>query len=258
MELNGKPADLEAVKALALVPYSHFTSMRVDDRRVRGLSLHLERLGRDCRAVFSQQLDLDQVRGFVRRAVEGTSGSFIVRVTVFDPALDMGHPGKTSAPSILVTTRPAGSLPMPPMRVKAVPYIRDVATVKHVGLFGALHARRTAQLDGFDDALFYGPDDLVSEGGTWNVGFIDDDGAIVWPKHDVLPGVTMALLQQQHEHVTAPVTVEAARGMQAAFATNTSIGVRAISAIEDTVLPTEHPVLAAMREGYLALPGEEV
>lgn len=69
---------------------------------------------------------------------------------------------------------------------------------EEAGLFGALHHRRAAQLAGFDDALFVGPDGLVSEGGTWNVGFIDANGSVVWPKADVLPGVTMALFQQLH------------------------------------------------------------
>ncbi len=40
-ELNGVPADLDQVQVLGLTNYGHFTSMRVDDQRVRGLSLHL-------------------------------------------------------------------------------------------------------------------------------------------------------------------------------------------------------------------------
>ncbi|OKH99682.1 aminotransferase [Streptomyces sp. CB02923] len=256
MELNGRPADPEAVKTLALTNYGHFTTMRVDDQRVRGLSLHLARLARDCRAVFDADLDTGRVRAYVRRAATGQHGSLVVRVSVFDPALDMGRPSSTATPHILVTTRPGGPLPTPPMRVKTVRHVRDTAAVKHLGLFGALHARRAAQLDGYDDALFHGPDGLVTEGVTWNVGFITADDTIVWPKGDVLPGVTMALLQEHHEHTTAPVTLEQAHGMRAAFATNTSIGVRAVSAIDATALQTEHPTLTAMRDAYLSRPGE--
>ncbi|MFE7114326.1 aminotransferase class IV family protein [Streptomyces sp. NPDC057654] len=258
MELNGRPTDLAALRPLALTGYGHFTSMRVDDQRVRGLALHLERLERDCRAVFGAHLDMQQTRTYIRRAITQQDGSFIIRVTVFDPALEMGHPSSSATPAVLVTTRRAEPLPLPPLRVKSIPYVRDFPSVKHIGLFGALHARRAAQLDGYSDALFYGPDALVSEGPTWNVGFIDAEGNIVWPKGEVLPGVTMALLQRQHDHVTAPVPVDAARAMQAAFATNTSIGIRAVSAIDDVALPTEHPVLAAMRDSYLSQPGERV
>lgn len=263
IELNGRPADPESLKTLALVNYGHFTSMRVDNQRVRGLALHMERLARDCATVFGARLDTDRVREYVRRAVNGQDGAFVVRVSVFDPALDMGHPSSPATPHILVTRRPSGSMDLPPLRAKSVPYVRDLPAVKHVGLFGALHARRAAQLAGFDDALFVGPDGLVSEGVTWNVGFVDAAGAVVWPEGDVLPGVTAALLQRHHghphtetlRHTTAPVALAAVRGMAAAFATNTSIGVRAVSAIDDVTFPTEHPVLVSMRDAYLSLPG---
>jgi branched-subunit amino acid aminotransferase/4-amino-4-deoxychorismate lyase len=255
--LNGRPVTPDALLTLALTNYGHFTSMRVDDQRVRGLGLHMERLVRDCRAVMGAELDPEKVRAYVRQAAGDLTGSFVVRVTVFDPAVEMGHPDKANNPSILVTVRPAGDLPMPPLRVKSVRYERDVPAVKHAGLFGALHARRSALLDGYDDALFIGPDDRVSEGGTWNVGFIGADG-IVWPKADVLPGVTMALLQQTGQHHTSPVTLPEAQGMHAAFATNTSIGVRALSTIDDVPMATEHPALTKLRDAYLAIPGERL
>ncbi|WP_406303672.1 aminotransferase class IV [Streptomyces sp. NBC_00885] len=258
MELNGRPADPESLKALALTNYGHFTSMRVDNQRVRGLALHMERLEHDCRAVFGTQIDTGRVREYVRRSVTTHNGSFVARVSIFDPALDIGHPASPATPHVLVTTRPAAPVPLPPLRVKSIPYVRDLASVKHLGLFGSLHARRTAQLAGYDDALFCGTAELVSEGVTWNIGFVDAEGAIVWPKGDVLPGVTMTLLQQHHDYATTPVPLTAARGMQAAFATNTSIGVRAISAIDDGPLRTEHPALSSLRDTYLSLPGDQV
>jgi branched-subunit amino acid aminotransferase/4-amino-4-deoxychorismate lyase len=256
-ELNGRPVTPDALQTLALTNYGHFTSMRVDDQRVRGLSLHMERLTRDCRTVLGADLDPDLVRAYVRQAVGGMTGAFVVRVTIFDPAVEMARPDKAQNPSVLVTARPAAVLPMPPLRVKSVRYERDVPTVKHAGLFGALHARRTALQEGYDDALFVGGDDRVSEGGTWNVGFIGEDG-IVWPKADVLPGVTMALLQQLGQHHTAPLTLSDAQRMHAAFATNTSIGVRALSSIDDIPMATEHPMLTELRDAYLAIPGEHL
>lgn len=255
--LNGRPADPDALRTLALTNYGHFTSMRVDDQHVRGLTRHLERLVRDCHTVFGADLDPDRVRQYVRDAVGDKPGAFVVRVTVFDPALDMGCPVAANAPQVLVTHRSAGPLPLPPLRVKTARYQRDVAQVKHTGLFGALHHRRAAQLAGFDDALFVDPDGFVSEGGTWNVGFIDEVG-VVWPKADVLPGITMALLQELRAHTVAPVAAHALPDIQAAFATNTTIGVRAISAIDDIQFPTEHPVLIELRESFLALRGERL
>lgn len=67
-ELNGRPVGADELQALALTNYGHFTSMRVEDGRVRGLALHLERLARDCRAVFGAELDTGRVRELARRA----------------------------------------------------------------------------------------------------------------------------------------------------------------------------------------------
>ncbi|MFE6177089.1 aminotransferase class IV family protein [Streptomyces sp. NPDC056464] len=256
--LNGKPVSSDELLSLALVNIGHFTTMRVEDGRVRGLPLHMERLTKDCKAVWGAELDTERVRDFVRQALEGQTQPCVVRVTIYDPKVDMGHLANVGEPQVLVTVRGAGAMPPAPLRARSMPYERDLPEVKHVGLFGALHTRRSAQLAGFDDALFIGRDGLVSEGSTWNVGFVEKNGTVVWPQAPVLPGVTMALLQLRAEHRIATVTLEQAKGMAAAFATNTSIGVRAVAAIDDTELATEHAVLDRLRETYLSVPGERL
>ncbi|WP_327065134.1 aminotransferase class IV [Kitasatospora sp. NBC_01250] len=261
--VNGAPASPEALQSLALTNYGHFTTMRVADGAVRGLSLHLARLVDDCRAVFGTALDPDRVRAFVRQEVgahgaHGTHGAPVtVRVTVFDPALDLAHPGAGAEPAILVTTRAAGDAPPPPLRAKRFTVAREAAAVKHVGLFNQLRLRRQAQLAGFDDALFVAADGRIAEGGTWNIGFVDAAGTVVWPRAEVLPGVTMRLLQAAHRPTaTAPVTAAALPAMRAAFATNAAIGVRTVAAIDDLAFATDDPVLDELRRTYAQLPGE--
>jgi branched-subunit amino acid aminotransferase/4-amino-4-deoxychorismate lyase len=255
-ELNGVPVQADELKALALTNYGHFTSMRVDDGKVRGLTLHMNRLIRDCRTVFDTELDREYVLDLVRKATADTGGSYVVRVTIFDPVLEMGHPGAEAEPKVLVTSRSAVTLPLPSMRAQSARFVRDLPQVKHIGLMGSLRHRRIAQLNGYDDAIFADADGFISEGVTWNVGFFDGD-QVVWPQGDVLPGVTMDLLTEIHgPSVTARVNLAEVHGMVAAFATNTSIGVRPISAIDGRVFADEHPILAELQEKYLAMPGE--
>ncbi|WP_371792286.1 aminotransferase class IV family protein [Streptomyces sp. NBC_01471] len=255
--LDGNPVSADQLLPLALTGLGHFTSMRVgDDGTIRGLSLHMERLVRDCKTVWGADLDTGRVRTYVQQSLGERNFPCTVRVTIYDPKVEMGHPARADQPEILVSVRDAGAMPPEPLRAMSVTFERDLPEVKHVGLFGALHARRTAQLAGYGDALFVGHDGFVSEGGTWNAGFIDQDGTVVWPQAPVLPGVTMALLQQHAEHRVATVTLEQARAVAAAFATNTSIGVRPLSAIDATELPTEHPLLSRLQETYLSIPGE--
>ncbi|MGH3871884.1 MAG: aminotransferase class IV family protein [Pseudonocardiaceae bacterium] len=254
-ELNGVVADLAQVTALALVNYGHFTSMRVDDQQVRGLSQHLQRLVRDCRRVFDADLDPDRVRHLVRHALAGTPRSVVVRVTVFDPGLDLGHPGADAEPHLLVTTRAVAPAPLPALRLQSAQYRREMPDVKHVGLFGSLRHRRIAQRNGFDDVLF--TDAGICEAATSNVGFLDGD-RIVWPQADCLPGVTMQLINQARTEpgATAPVTLADLPDMQAAFATNAVAGIRPISAINDTHWPDNHAALNTLRKQYADIPPE--
>ena len=258
-ELNGRPADLTQVTALALINYGHYTSMRVDDQRVCGLSLHLERLMRDCRRVFDTDLDPDRVRYLIRHALAGISRSIVVRVTVFDPALELRHPGADAEPHILITTRPAAQTPLPALRLQSIPYRREMPDVKHVGLFGTLRHRRIAQRNGFDDALFTDADTVISEAATSNIGFIDGD-RIVWPQADVLTGVTMRLINQiRGGHVlTAPISLGQLTDVDAVFATNAATGVRPISAIDGFPCSDENPTLALLRKQYASLPTERL
>lgn len=257
-ELNGAPVSPEAWQSLGLINYGHFTSMRAEGQRVRGLSHHMDRLVRDCRAIFDAELDRERVREFMRHALADEQGRVLIRVTVFDPKLELGHPGVTAEPHVLVTTRRAGAWPESPMRVQTVNFRRDLPAVKHIGLFGSVMARRNAQLGGYDDALFIDSDSYISEGVTWNVGFFDGE-RVVWPNADVLPGVTMRLLKQVHDQaVTAPVNHRDISAMKAVFATNAGVGVRAITAIDNVQFSETHPILKTLRKEYIEIPAERL
>ncbi|MEY9837111.1 aminotransferase class IV family protein [Streptacidiphilus sp. EB103A] len=260
-QLNGRPATESDLIPLGLVNYGHFTSMRVDDGHVRGLSLHLDRLVDNCAEVFNSPLDREQTLALIRDAAtddgRGPTGSFTIRVTVYDPDLEMGHPGLDAHPQVLVTTRPAGGV-MPPLTVALAEYQREVPSVKHIGLMGTIYYRRKAQRAGFGDVLFAGADGLISEGATWNIGFVNGAGEVVWPKADVLDGVTMRLLQENSDHTVAPVSRTELGDMAAAFATNTSVGVRPISRIGTIEFDDQHPTLTALSAVYAAIPGERL
>ncbi|WP_188991238.1 aminotransferase class IV family protein [Saccharopolyspora thermophila] len=257
MELNGAPATLDQIRALALTNYGHFTSMLVEANRVRGLSLHMERLARDCRRLFGVELDTDRVRRYVRQAVAGGVQPIVARVTVYDPAINLGTVGSDAHPSILVTTRPAARAQPEPWRLTAVSYRRDEPAVKHVGLFGALMHRRAAQRAGFDDVLFVNPDGTISELATSNIGFVRA-GEIVWPRSEFLVGVTMMLLRQASDGpvATEPLTLADLSHMDAAFATNAATGVRPVRSVDGTEWPVDHPVLGELRARYAAIPPE--
>ncbi|MFJ4095434.1 aminotransferase class IV [Kitasatospora sp. NPDC089913] len=260
IEIDGGPADPARLAALGLLNYGHFTTLRAESGRARGLTLHLERLVRDCRTVFGAELDPVEVRARIRRVLPADGAPVIVRVTVFDPALGLERPAAPAAPRLLVTTRPAPAAAPSPLRVRTTAYRRELPEVKHVGLFGLLHQRRLAQLDGYDDALLLDGAGRLAEGATWNLA-LHDGRALVWPDTDAaLPGVTAALLARAHRgpqrhEALAPDGLE---GFVAAVAVNAGAGVRPIAAIDGTSFDPAHPAVAELRVAYEGVPGEEI
>jgi branched-subunit amino acid aminotransferase/4-amino-4-deoxychorismate lyase len=151
----------------------------------------------------------------------------------------------------------AGNVP-PPLRVQLIPYLREMPQVKHISLFGAVRTRRDAQLAGFDDVIFTDHKGNVLEGATWNIGFIDVTGGVLWPAGEFLAGVTMELLKSLGYNRSGVIGLPDLSSMQAAFATNTSVGVRPIIAVGDIQWPAEHPMLELLRKHYADIPTDAV
>ncbi|GAB3126384.1 aminotransferase class IV family protein [Streptomyces calidiresistens] len=284
--LDGRAVEPEELRALALTGYGHFTTLRVEDGRVRGLDLHLERLTRDGRALFGTAPDPGWVRELLRRslalypgATGGEPPAVTARITVFDPALDIARPETAGRPAVLVTLRPvpaAGEAPAA-LRLRTVRCVRELPEIKHTALLGALHRRREVRRAGWDDALFVDAAGLIAEGPTWNIGLcVTDPGPaggragaarVVWPRAAALPGVTAALLRERcrvgGDHAHVPVRRDAlprvAGGVvRAAFVTNAAVGVRPVAAVDDLDLDPAHPLIGELAERYRALPGDVV
>lgn len=233
--------------------------MHVEGGRVKGLALHVERLIQDSVALFSVKINQEQIREIIKHSMAGLGDTGLLRITLFSPAFEIGRP--VAKPHELVAHAIMRQLPEgtpPPPRVRTAVYDRERPEVKHVGLFGALHHRRAAQLDGFDDALLVNVNGEVTEGTTWNIGFIDNE-RLIWPAGPALPGVTMRLLQEAHTRCEVVNVTRSDLGQfQAAFATNSAYGVRPIGAIDSKKLDLRHPLLSTLRATYEGIQGDRV
>ncbi|MFJ8476153.1 aminotransferase class IV [Kitasatospora sp. NPDC094011] len=259
IEIDGVPADPARLAALGLLNYGHFTTLRVEAGAARGLTLHLDRLVRDCRTLFGTELDRAAVRERIRAVLPADGAPVTVRVTCYDPALGLERPAAPAAPALLVTTRPAAAAVPPPLRARTAAYRRELPGVKHVGLFGLVHHRRAAQLAGYDDVLLTDEGGLVTEGATWNIGFLVGD-KLVRPEGPSLPGVTEALLTGAYDGPQSREPVRAAElaRFDAAFALNAGIGLRPLAAVDGTAFDPDHPLLAELRAAYLGVAAEPV
>lgn len=236
IEINGAPTTLDGLRPLVVQNYGHFTSMQVRNGAAQGLDRHLDRLQCATRELFGHDLDLDAVRGWMRR-IAGDTGSLSLRVNVFSRRFDRDRPLRPATPDVLVGASPARDAASTPLRVRSQRYQREAPHIKHVGTFGLFHQRRIAQQNAFDDALFVTADGAISEGTVWNVGFFDGSH-IVWPQAPMLRGISMQLLQDGLQRDGVPTVVRRIEhtelaGFRSAFFTNSSRAVQPIARIDD-------------------------
>jgi len=262
VQLNGRPAGVDDLRALALVNYGHFSSMQVRDGAVRGLDLHLQRLQRATRELFASTLDVEATRGWMREALAGVAGTASLRVTVFSRALDRDRLCEAVAPDVLVALAPARDIGSAPLRVRSVRYQRDAPHIKHVGTFGLFHQKRLAQAAGFDDALFVDAGGAVAEGSIWNVGFFDG-AQVVWPDAPALQGISMQQLQEGMRRRGVPMQVrrvelsEVAR-FRSAFFTNTSRTAVPLSCIDACAFAVDPDLLSLLEDCMSVHPWEAI
>lgn len=252
IDVDGRPATAADLEHPALVNFGHLTSMQVRRGRVRGLDLHLRRLTGATRELFDTDLDPDQVRTYVRRALEGTALAS-VRVIVFAP-------GPDDRVSVLVAIRPAMRMPGTPLRLLSVPYQRPLPHLKHVGSFGQIYYGRLAARQGYDDALLTDPFGVVSETSVANIGFFDDartgDAGVTWPDAPCLAGITMQLLVDAGlPGRRRPVSLADLPSFAGAFVANAN-GIAPVQRIDEVTLPIDDRLMRTVTELYDASPWE--
>jgi branched-subunit amino acid aminotransferase/4-amino-4-deoxychorismate lyase len=251
IEIDGHPATAAELGGLAFSGYSHFTSMQVRDRRVRGLGLHLDRLAGNSAELFGRAVEPGRVRACLRHALDDGPGDRSAQVSVFATDDDGLVAGRQVEPHLMVRIGPPVHPPPGAVRVRTVEHERFLPHLKHAGTIGLVYHWRAARRDGFDDALFVDRDGFVSEGSLWNVAFADAD-AIVWPSAPALPGITMQLVQaglmrQGLPSVTRPVHVDELGGFRAAVLMSSIVPARAIAAIDGHTFDEDEALLHTLR-----------
>jgi len=259
LELNGHAPDLAATHRLATRNYGHFTSMQVRAGRVRGLALHLARLDDGNETFFGGRGDVAdelRLRELIKHAL-GPAPDASVRVA-FVPAAD-----ERARPDVLVAVSdPVPAAAGPALRIQTREYGREWPEHKHSATMGLSYARRQAERDGFDDALFTGPGERISEGSTWNVAFWDGE-RVLWPEAPVLKGVTMVLLQVAMTMTGVPWGIRPVhRGelpdLLAAAAVNSINPARAVESIDDVVFTDSGALTDALETAWKTVPWDEI
>jgi branched-subunit amino acid aminotransferase/4-amino-4-deoxychorismate lyase len=260
IEINGQPADIADLHRVATWNYGHFTSMQVREGSVRGLDLHLRRLGGASLTLFGEgvESDDDRIRELIRHAL-GDERDASVRVA-FVPRV--GAPPLSTDVMVSVSD-PVSDAPRPALRVRTSLYERELPHLKHVATMGLTYQWLQAQAAGFDDVLFVGRDGGLREGSVWNIAFWDGQ-QVVWPEADVLPGITMQLLQGALTRIAMPwatrhLTSDDLPALRAAAATNSHCPSQPLASIDNvSFLDDEGDLTRALNSAWAEIPWDAV
>lgn len=255
VQIDGAPASVETLTPVLLSNYGAFTSMQVENGAVRGLDLHLDRLKQAALELFGVAVPEARLRERMKSALAGRAGRCSLRVQLFLQTVTVRTPDAQGEPNVLAVVSDAAPALRDPMRLLTMDYAREAAHLKHAGTFGLMRARRAAVDAGFNDALFVGPDSLVSEGSIWNIGFVEES-RIIWPAAPMLAGTGQALIRRGLEAVGLDEEVRAIdraalSGFRQAFICNSATPACPVANIDGRSLDVD-PALIDRLEGAWA------
>ena len=259
--IDGLPPTDDDLRYMAVVNYGAYTSFRLEDGGVRGLDLHLARLDASAIELFGEPVGEARLRALIRIAVADRRDAWL-RVSLFAPDILPRSPSAEVRPRVMTTV----SAPPPPLatsvRAQIRTYVRTDAHIKHTAIFPLIRARRLARQAGFDDVLFADADGLISEGATWNVGFLSGE-TVIWPEAPILDGVAQSLIRVSLgavglESVTRPVLVRDLAGFDGAFLCNSATPACPITAIGDHGFETAPERIARIAEAWASNPVQAI
>lgn len=195
-QLNGRSADTPDLAPLAFSGYAHFTAMQVRDGRVRGLDLHLARLRDASDELFGRHLPDEVLLERLRSALATAPSDVSLTCFVSSRPGEFSSAGDSVELDVLVKITDPASPPTGPLSLDVVEHERHLPHIKHVGEVSKTLLLRRANTRGFDDATFTDRLGRLSEATIWNLAFWDGK-SMIWPRAEVLTGVTMQILDRR-------------------------------------------------------------
>jgi branched-subunit amino acid aminotransferase/4-amino-4-deoxychorismate lyase len=259
--IDGEPASTDDLTYLALVNYGAYTSFRVEDGAARGLGRHLERLRLSSIALFDEPVEEARLRDLMRIAVAGHDACWL-RTSLFSPDIGPRKPSWRGVPKVMTSASPSPPPLASAVRVDVQTHVRRFPEIKSVDLHDLIHARRTAQDAGFDDALFVDQTGLISEGSLWNIGFVKGD-RVTWPQAPMLAGVTQALIEAGLAGLgltseMRPVRLPDLAAFDHAFICNSATPACAVTGIGDHAFSSDPALIERLETAWAVNPPEAI
>lgn len=256
--LDGRAASADDLGPLAFSGFAHFTAMQIRAGKVRGLDLHLRRLRDASAQMFGVANDDAEILSRIREACAGGPADLSLMVTLFSRNGEFTAKGAADDPAVLLRTFPPSDGPKGPLALDTVLHERPLAGIKQVGEATKTLYLREAVAKGFDDAAFVDRDGHVSEATIWNLVFWGGE-TVIWPKADMLDGVTQQIVLRQLKRMGVPqahqaLTLENLAHVSAGAVMNSWTPGVAVGSFGQTDVPVAPEFIELLHRAYQAEP----
>lgn len=256
--INGQPIPHSELVPLAFAGFAHFTAMQVRNRKVKGLDFHLIRLRQASMAFFGRALPDNQIRSYIKAAIDEGPEDQSLTVTIFSQQGEFTSQSMNVEPAALVRTAAPAYGPEGPLTLSAVHHDRPLAAIKHVGEAGKTYYLHQAVRQGFDDAAFVDSHGRLSEATIWNLVFWDGQ-SVIWPKASLLQGTMMSIVQKQLSRLNVPqrqeaITLERLGALSGAAVMNSWTPGISVTAIADNTFAQAAPFIEVLHQAFEAEP----
>lgn len=253
MWLDGHLVSAETRGLIRAQSYGAYTSFRVESGAVRGLDLHLSRLSAWALELFGADFDRSAVLAGVVAALAGQDQAW-VKLSLFSDEITPRKPEALVRPRVLISISPAPAPLASGQACLGIEHERYRPEIKHIATFDLVHARREARLKGYEDVVFINRQGWITEGGTWNLGFVAD-GAIIWPLGPKLDGVAQTLIKRGLAEMGIDqrddaVDLTRLQAMDAAFLCNSATPCAGIASINENRFMGHPQMLAQLAKAW--------
>ena len=251
--------------SLALYGYACFTSFLVENKKVKGLQFHLERLINDSFEIFGQSPDKKEILKNILSFLDQQEAKYYggARVTIFPANFSLSNPGDFKTFNILVTGRKVENTNTSPINIASIEAKRTCPLQKTSNIIANLKARIEAQAKGAQDALML-HNGIITEGATWNI-FFGIGNNIFTPsiQSGLLPGITRKLLieaavSSNYNIIESEIKITEIEKYEYCFISNALIGLRPVLRLNNIIYDTQNPNIKNLQKKFEEMPNENI
>lgn len=238
--------------------YGLFDFFRTRNNRPLFMESHLDRFFGSARMMhLNPPLEKDELRAVILQLIEKNK----IAESGFKIILTGGYSGDTYTPTTPNLIVQQNELKMASaeqfargIKILTYPYQRELPLAKSVNYLIGIWLQQEIKARGADEVLYY-QDDIITEFPRANVFIVIQDGTLITPSRNILPGVTrknvLEIAKKYYKVEERDISIEELKAAKEVFLTSTTRRLMPVFEIDGIALGKENPITRSLYEMFL-------